>query len=280
MDSKVEDYERAAYWKGKGYNFDPRTTMAFQMDSKVEDYERAAYWKQQGYNFDPRTTMAFQMDAKVAEGRAALKALPVEEGEVLAVDERREPPKAVLVDIDSERSAADPRPLPSDNRPTSTAPSNYRSSPGLTYTRPATASYTPSAASSYTAPRTGSSSPVASTTYTRESSPSYTRRATPTYAGSSSSSRYTDYNYRPAVGDHYVQGHLRSDGTYVDGHHRTNHDDSFWNNYSSLGNVNHYTGSTGTKVPSYRYSGGGSSYVRGYFRSNGTYVSGHTRRSR
>jgi uncharacterized protein (TIGR03000 family) len=69
--------------------------------------------------------------------------------------------------------------------------------------------------------------------------------------------RYYDPTYRPAVGEHYVQGYYRSDGTYVRGHWKTNADDSFWNNYSSWGNVNPHTGKVGTKLPGYssRYSG-------------------------
>ena len=46
-------------------------------------------------------------------------------------------------------------------------------------------------------------------------------------------SQYYDFNYRPSVGDHYVGGYTRRDGTYVQGHYQTNADDSFWNNYSS-----------------------------------------------
>lgn len=95
--------------------------------------------------------------------------------------------------------------------------------------------------------------------------------------GSPDRDRYYDYNYRPSVGDHYVDGYFRSDGTYVQGHRRTNRDDSFWNNYSSYGNINPYTGRRGTRLPP---SGGysfGSTYVGGYFRSDGTYVQGHTR---
>jgi hypothetical protein len=62
--------------------------------------------------------------------------------------------------------------------------------------------------------------------------------------------RYYDYNYRPAVSEHYVQGYIRRDGIYVSGHYRTNPDDSFWNNWSSKGNVNPHTGKVGTKMPS------------------------------
>ena len=103
----------------------------------------------------------------------------------------------------------------------------------------------------------------------------------PTYISSASSvsrptAGYYNYYYRPPVGNHYVRGHTRNDGTYVSGHRRTDADDSFWNNWSSRGNVNPYTGRQGTKLPSYNY-GGGSTYVRGHYRSNGTYVSGHYR---
>ena len=62
-------------------------------------------------------------------------------------------------------------------------------------------------------------------------------------------SQYYDYNYRPPIGHHYVQGYYRRDGTYVSGHFKTDADDSFWNNWSSRGNINPYTGKTGSKVP-------------------------------
>jgi len=65
--------------------------------------------------------------------------------------------------------------------------------------------------------------------------------------------RYYDYSYRPQVGYHYVQGYYRADGTHVSGHYRINHDDSFWNNWSSQGNVNLFTGRVGTKQPPYPY---------------------------
>ena len=34
------------------------------------------------------------------------------------------------------------------------------------------------------------------------------------------------------MGEHYVHSYIRSDGTFVSGHYRTNRDNSFWNNYS------------------------------------------------
>jgi hypothetical protein len=64
-----------------------------------------------------------------------------------------------------------------------------------------------------------------------------------------SKTRYYDPTFRPAVGEHYVNGYYRSNGTYVSGHYRTNPDKSFWNNYSSRGNVNPHTGKVGTKRP-------------------------------
>ncbi len=88
---------------------------------------------------------------------------------------------------------------------------------------------------------------------------------------------YYDYNYRPPVGSHYVQPTVRADGTYVQGHWKTNSDDSFWNNWSSNGNLNPYTGATGAKTPPYVYSQG-TTNVRGYYRNDGTYVRGYTRK--
>jgi len=56
-----------------------------------------------------------------------------------------------------------------------------------------------------------------------------------------------------AVADTYVRGYFRSDGTYVQPHFRTNPDGNVWNNWSTQGNINPYTGQTGTVDP---YSSG------------------------
>lgn len=82
----------------------------------------------------------------------------------------------------------------------------------------------------------------------RKTSPVPEKPASST-AVSADSGRYYDYDYRPAVGEHYVSGYHRRDGTYVRGHYRTNPDDSFWNNWSSQGNVNPHTGRVGNKRP-------------------------------
>lgn len=44
-----------------------------------------------------------------------------------------------------------------------------------------------------------------------------------------------------------VRGYYRSNGTYVQPHYRSNPDSYRFNNYSSYGNYNPYTGSTGRK---------------------------------
>jgi hypothetical protein len=56
-----------------------------------------------------------------------------------------------------------------------------------------------------------------------------------------------------ASADVWVRGYVRSNGTYVRPHYRSNPDGNFWNNWSTYPNVNPYTGRTGTlRTPSYR----------------------------
>lgn len=63
----------------------------------------------------------------------------------------------------------------------------------------------------------------------------------------------------PALADNYVNGYLRKDGTYVQGHWRSSPDGQKWNNYSSDGNVNPYTGKAGTADPYAPPQSGGTS---------------------
>ena len=73
-----------------------------------------------------------------------------------------------------------------------------------------------------------------------------------------------------------VRGYTRKDGTYVAPHYRSAPDGNFRNNWSTSGNVNPYTGRVGTRTsppPNY----GSDVRVRGYTRSNGTYVAPHYR---
>lgn len=46
-----------------------------------------------------------------------------------------------------------------------------------------------------------------------------------------------------------VRGYYRSDGTYVQGYHRSSPNGTQYDNYSTKGNVNPYTGEKGYKTP-------------------------------
>ena len=52
-----------------------------------------------------------------------------------------------------------------------------------------------------------------------------------------------------AYGDTTVREYVKRDGTYVRRHHRTKPDDTMWNNYSSKGNTNPWTGQRGWITP-------------------------------
>lgn len=110
------------------------------------------------------------------------------------------------------------------------------------------------------------------------SRPSYTSQPSTQASIRSTTDRYFDPSYRPSVSNHYVKSYTRRDGSVVKGHYKTNSDDSYWNNWSSYGNINPATSRIGTRRPSFSSGSGGSTYVSGYFRSNGTYVRGHRRR--
>jgi hypothetical protein len=53
--------------------------------------------------------------------------------------------------------------------------------------------------------------------------------------------------------DTYVKPYVRKDGTYVQGHYRSNADGNVYNNYSTQGNTNPYTGQSGTVNPNNAY---------------------------
>lgn len=50
-----------------------------------------------------------------------------------------------------------------------------------------------------------------------------------------------------SIADTYVKGYQRRDGTYVQGHYKTESNNIRNDNYSTRGNSNPYTGSYGTK---------------------------------
>lgn len=70
-----------------------------------------------------------------------------------------------------------------------------------------------------------------------------------------------------ASADQYIQGYTRSDGTYVQGHHRSNPDHNPYNNYSSSGNSNPYTGERGS-VSAYQNFGSNNSLTPSPYSSN------------
>lgn len=45
----------------------------------------------------------------------------------------------------------------------------------------------------------------------------------------------------------HVRGYYKSNGTYVAPHYRSDPDGSAWNNWSTSGNINPYTGKRGTR---------------------------------
>lgn len=82
----------------------------------------------------------------------------------------------------------------------------------------------------------------------------------------------------------YVKGYYKSNGTYVQGYYRTKSNNTNLDNYSTKGNINPYTGASGTRAidyspESYNYGSGKTIHTgpRGgqyYINSNGnkTYV--------
>ncbi len=80
-----------------------------------------------------------------------------------------------------------------------------------------------------------------------------------------SNSVYGSSSY--STGTTRVSGHVRRDGTYVQGHTRTSPNSTNWDNYSTKGNTNPYTGSTGTRARD--YSVGASNYGLGHIIQTG-----------
>lgn len=50
-----------------------------------------------------------------------------------------------------------------------------------------------------------------------------------------------------AMAGEYVKGYTKRDGTYVQGYYRSSPDSSYNNNYSTRGNINPYSGQSGTE---------------------------------
>jgi len=74
------------------------------------------------------------------------------------------------------------------------------------------------------------------------------------YYGSGHANSNSIYGGQNAGGygsDQSVSGYTRGNGTYVEPYHRTAPDSNPYNNYSTQGNVNPYTGQMGHKNPGY-----------------------------
>jgi hypothetical protein len=60
------------------------------------------------------------------------------------------------------------------------------------------------------------------------------------------------YNYGTINTDvRYQSGYIKTDGTPVRGHYKTNSNDTNWDNFSTTPNYNPYTGNTGTRAKDY-----------------------------
>lgn len=70
-----------------------------------------------------------------------------------------------------------------------------------------------------------------------------------------------------AGADEYVNGYMRKDGTYVDGHYRSSQNNNSYDNYSAKGNTNPYTGEKGTVDP-YAYRAPSTNYGNNMSRYN------------
>ena len=69
----------------------------------------------------------------------------------------------------------------------------------------------------------------------------------------------------------YVSGYTNSNGTYVEGYNRTTPNTTRNDNYSTVGNVNPYTGTYGTK-PADSYSVSPSTYSSPSYYSTSSYT--------
>ena len=58
----------------------------------------------------------------------------------------------------------------------------------------------------------------------------------------------TFFTISSVLADTWVSGYTRSDGTYVSGHYRSDPNSYKSDNWSTKGNVNPYTGKSGTKT--------------------------------
>ncbi len=99
------------------------------------------------------------------------------------------------------------------------------------------------------------------------------------YYGSSTTRRssYNTYGVGTTPSVRYQGGYTRSNGSYVQGHYKTTPDRTNHNNFSTSGNYNPYTGSTGTRARDYSagaYNYGGGSTIHTGPRGGQYYING------
>jgi hypothetical protein len=82
----------------------------------------------------------------------------------------------------------------------------------------------------------------------RGSSHSYSSHSYSSHSYSSGSYAHRSRSSSSGAGDVSVHSYTRRDGTFVQSHHRSHPDHNFWNNWTTKGNVNPYTGKEGTKT--------------------------------
>ncbi len=104
------------------------------------------------------------------------------------------------------------------------------------------------------------------------------------YGSSYGTSSYGTGTYGVNTNSTYVNGYTKSNGTYVSGHYRSSQNSTNHDNYSTSGNYNPYTGTSGSRAKDYStgaynygsghtiYTGsrGGQYYING--NGNKTYV--------
>lgn len=72
-----------------------------------------------------------------------------------------------------------------------------------------------------------------------------------------------------SMADTWVNGYTKRDGTYVQGHYRSSPNSTTYDNYSTKGNTNPYTGEQGYRDPNEGYRNPASAY--GGYRGNSAY---------
>ena len=109
---------------------------------------------------------------------------------------------------------------------------------------------------------------------------SYLNQSVSNYVPSTTIDFSSSVNYNST----FVDSYTRSDGTFVQSHYKSMPNDTNWDNYSTKGNINPFTGSTGHRAKDYsseahNYGKGhtiyqGSNGGQYYYNSNGnkTYV--------